>query len=313
MTPAVPTQGARVPGALFLLLLLLSGCASLPPFERTDAVVLADVPFYPQREFQCGPAALAMALNASGLETSADDLVEQVYVPAREGSLQPEMLASARRQGRIAYVIDGTVDGLAAELDQGHPIIVLQNLSLPQWPLWHYAVVIGVDPASNRMVLHTGEREAARVGIRRFRHTWARSDNWAMVALAPGSLPAAISPLAAAEAISAFERTAAPGVTISTWVAYTERWPRRALGWFGLGNARYGAENRVGAAQAFLAATEQDPGYGPAWVNLGFVREELGDTEGARSAFTRAAELEGPWRDAVQSALQRLASGQPPS
>lgn len=317
MAGVVSRQGGRAAATLFFCL-FLTACATGPQWRALDdsldrrAVLLEHVPFHSQRDFQCGPAALAMALNAAGVPVTVDDMIPQVYLPAREGSLQPEMLAATRRNGRISYVIDATPGALLAEIQAGKPVVVLQNLSLPWWPMWHYAVVIGYDLDQQELILHTGERAASRVGLRRFDNTWARSDRWAMVALPPGELPAAITPLAAAEAISAFERSAAPGVSITTWLAYTERWPDRALGWFGFGNARYAAGDFPGAARAFMAATERDASYGPAWVNLGFVLEELGDQAGARAAFTNAAELDGPWRETAHSALQRLRTGQPP-
>lgn len=314
MTGVVSRQGGRAAATLFFCL-FLAACAAGPEWRTPAgdgdrrAVLLEHVPFHSQREFQCGPAALTMALNAAGVPVTVDDMIPQVYLPAREGSLQPEMLAATRRNGRISYVINPTPAALLAEVQAGQPVVVLQNLSLPWWPMWHYAVVIGYDLDQQDLVLHTGERDAARVGLRRFDNTWARSDRWAMVALPPGELPESISPLAAAEAISAFERSAAPGTTVSTWVAYTERWPQRALGWFGLGNARYATDDLPGAARAFMAATERDASYGPAWVNLGYVLEELGDRSGARAAFANAAELEGPWRDVARSELERLGGG----
>lgn len=314
MTGVVSRQGGRAAATLFFCL-FLAACAAGPEWRAPDddldrrAVLLDHVPFHSQREFQCGPAALTMALNATDVPVTVDDIIPQVYLPAREGSLQPEMLAATRRNGRIGYVIDATPGALLTEVQAGRPVVVLQNLSLPWWPMWHYAVVIGYDLDQQELILHTGERAAARVGLRRFDNTWARSDRWAMVALAPGELPGAISPLAAAESISAFERTAEPGTTVSTWLAFTERWPERALGWFALGNARYAIDDYPGAARAFMTATAQDARYGPAWINLGYVLEELGDIAGARAAFVNAAALEGPWRDLARSELERLGGG----
>jgi len=55
---------------------LLSACSFNPPldlaamFPGYSPVLLAPVPFYPQREYQCGPAALASVLGAAGVSTS---------------------------------------------------------------------------------------------------------------------------------------------------------------------------------------------------------------------------------------------------
>src|SRR3569623_3188919 len=86
-------------GILLLMIVVLSGCAAplqstawraTLPAELTHAVELAAVPFFPQERYQCGPAALATVLASSGAAVTADELAPQVYLPARQGSLQPE-------------------------------------------------------------------------------------------------------------------------------------------------------------------------------------------------------------------------------
>ena len=79
-------------------LLLLAGCASRAPVllpittqqGSEPRVELTDTPFFPQEAYQCGPAALATLLNANGVAVSPEQLVPQVYLPERRGSLQVE-------------------------------------------------------------------------------------------------------------------------------------------------------------------------------------------------------------------------------
>jgi len=61
-----------------------------------------EVPFHAQASRQCGPASLAMVLNFTGIEGSPEKLAEQVYTTGRGGSLQTDLVASARRIGRDA-------------------------------------------------------------------------------------------------------------------------------------------------------------------------------------------------------------------
>ena len=68
------------------LLAALQGCASRGPIleQHLDAesprqIELGATPFFPQRQYQCGPAALAMVLTASGVSVAPDDLVGQVF------------------------------------------------------------------------------------------------------------------------------------------------------------------------------------------------------------------------------------------
>ena len=72
------------------LLLLLAGCASVPPTASDPgadgvSLELTATPFYPQERYQCGPAALTTILDASGADVSLDEIVRKVYLPRRPG------------------------------------------------------------------------------------------------------------------------------------------------------------------------------------------------------------------------------------
>ncbi|MGE0622321.1 MAG: PA2778 family cysteine peptidase [Pseudomonadales bacterium] len=151
---------------------------------------LADVPFYAQSRYQCGPAALATALGASGVTVAPDALTDEVYVPGRRGSFQVELAAAARRRGRIPYRIPESLDGLHAELAAGRPVLVLQNLAFGWAPRWHYAVVVGIEPDRQRIVLRSGRTERQVQRLADFDRTWALAERWGLVVLRPGELPA---------------------------------------------------------------------------------------------------------------------------
>ena len=302
-------KNVRLVGVFLLLSAsLLSGCASTPQLSAAaqaqlpNQAYIPNVPFYSQRDFQCGPASLAMALGASGQQVSVDALIPQVFLPGREGSVQPEMLAAVRRHQRISYVIDGSLDALLTEVNAGHPVVVLQNLALSFYPLWHYAVVIGYDQESQQLRLHSGEQAHSLISSSRFDATWARSNRWAMVALAPGQFPASIKAQAAADAVSAFEKVAGSQAARPAWQALTVRWPDYALGWFALGNALH-EQDPAAAAEAFKQATQVDASLAAAWLNLGLTQQGLGEMEAARASLQKAAALPGKWQAQAKQAL----------
>src|SRR5690606_23398126 len=128
-----------------LALLALSGCASAPRYDADaiPAIELTDVPFFPQTDYQCGPAALATILAHEGLAVDAAQLTPAVYVEGLRGSLQAELLAATRRHGFVPYRLDDDPAALFAEIESGKPVLVLQNLGFERFPVWHYAVVVG--------------------------------------------------------------------------------------------------------------------------------------------------------------------------
>ncbi len=305
-------QGVRWSGALLFLVMaaLLGGCASTPPLSETtrsavpDRQVLDDVPFHGQRDYQCGPAALAMVLDHAGQPASVDELIPRVFLPGREGSVQPEMLATVRRHGLVPFVIPGTMDALVQEVAAGRPVVVLQNLSLPWWPAWHYAVVIGHDLEKERLVLHSGETPRMDVSMGRFDNTWARSDRWAFVALPPGELPASEVGRETVKAVSAFESVQGQAAALPAWRALAERAPDRALAQFGLGNALAAGGEAREAARAFRRAAEAEPEFAAAWLNLGLLLRSQGETEEARAALRHAAEIPGPLQERARALLE---------
>ncbi|SNY95850.1 PA2778 family cysteine peptidase [Halomonas sp. hl-4] len=302
-------HNARLAG-VFVLVLLLTACASAPQLrDSTEQRLprqseLSDVPFYAQTEYQCGPAALAMVLNHQGVDTDIETLIPQVFIPDREGSVQPEMLATVRRHERLAFPIRGSFDDLLAHLAAGDPVVVMQNLSLPVYPMWHYAVAIGYDLDDETLTLHSGEIERHTMSFSRFDATWARTDRWGFVVAKPGTLPEGITARNAVNAISAYEEAHGPEAALSSWQAMVERYPDNAVAQFALGNAYYADQQPEKALNAFQVATERDPQMGAAWLNIGLLQLQNEQPEAAREALDKAASIEGSWQARAQEVLE---------
>lgn len=302
------------------LMLALGACSALappqtaalfaaPPADLPRHVELSRVPFFPQTPYHCGPAALATALTDAGYPTDPDALAASVFLPAREGSLQLEMLATTRRQGALAVTLPGQLPALMHELVDGHPPVVLLNLGVSWLPRWHYAVLVGYDLDAGKVVLRSGETERELMKFSTFEYTWARSQHWSFVVVRPGDLPRQATQTDATQAVLGFERVAQPRVAAQAWLPLTQRWPDALVPWMGLGNARFGAGDWSGAAQAFEQAAQRHDSAA-AWNNLAQARDKLGDRAGARAAaakaLARAQQSEPQWLDAVRSTLQEL-------
>ncbi|MFN2381422.1 MAG: PA2778 family cysteine peptidase [Guyparkeria sp.] len=299
-----------------VIAVLLGGCATTPSLSdqtRTavpESYLIDEVPFRGQREYQCGPATLAMLLAHADKPVSVDELIPQVFLPGREGSVQPEMLASVRRQELIPFVIPGRLEAVLQEVAADRPVAVLQNLSLSWWPMWHYAVVIGYDLEEERLVLHSGETPRRDIAMGRFDATWARSDRWGFVALPPGELPNVLDGRRAVQAISSFESVQGAEMALPAWRALAARESSLALASFGLGNALAASGERREAVRAFRRAVEADPAFAAAWLNLGLLLRSLDRHDQANDALRRAAEIPGPLQERARQRLEdRLDDG----
>lgn len=299
---SILVRAPALAGVLLWVLFLLGGCATPPqlsqlkqdwPSDVPAQAELKQVPFFPQEDYECGPAALAMVATAAGVSLRPEQLVEQVYLPGRKGSLQPEMLAAGRRQGLLSYVLAPRLEAVLREVAAGHPVIVFQNLSLPFYPVWHYAVVVGYDRDEGLLRLHSGRSERMDMLLSTFERTWARGDYWAMVALSPQHLPATAEPDAHAAAVAALERTQ-PQAALIAYTRGLQTWPAHRASLLGVGNAAYALDQHERAATAYRQAVQIHPDFADAWNNLAQVLLEQGRRREARQAVAKAVALGGP-------------------
>ncbi len=303
-----------------LLALSLTGCAQMVPQTmalRADwpanvprAFELREVPFYPQTAYQCGPAALATTMQAAGVQVLPDDLVRHVYLPARKGSLQVEMLSTPRRQGLVSWQIPPAYSALLREVAAGHPVLVLQDLGLGPFRQWHYAVVVGFDYARGDVYLRSGENQRQVMPFTAFEFTWQRSNYWAMVVTPPGVIPASATQASYLPAVLAFDRSATPDAARTAWQAFLARWPGDALASVALGNRLYAERNLAGAESVLRAALKTHPTSTEMLNNLAQVLAEQGRNDEALAVIDRAVTLPGPFATEVAATragiLQRL-------
>ncbi|MBU0753459.1 MAG: PA2778 family cysteine peptidase [Gammaproteobacteria bacterium] len=296
----------------------LGGCGSLPQVDnlrdslksgRLDlppVVELTEVPFFAQEDYQCGPAALAMVLQASGVKATPEALVEQVYLPAREGSLQVEMLAAARRNGRVAYELAASLPDVLREVAAGNPVIVLQNTSIRPLPLWHYAVVVGYDLEKKEILLRSGTRERKHMPFTAFDFFWRDGKYWSMVAMPAERLPVTAHEVRYGAAVAAVERLGRITEAQQAYDAMLARWPESFIALMGLGNTRYAQGRLTQAESAFRRATLAKPTDTAAFNNLAQTLADMGQWQEALIPARRAVELGGPLVGAARATLQAI-------
>jgi len=304
----------RLAGGL-LVFGLLGACAGTPqtdrllqslPQEFARPVELSDTPFYPQEKYQCGPAALATVLRKQGVRTDPEQLKDQVYIPARQGSLQIEMIAATRRHGLIPYVLRPELEEVLHEIRNGRPVLVLQNLGLSWYPAWHYAVLIGYNLQDEALVLRSGTTERYVMDLHTFERTWQRGQRWAMVALQPGELPVLPDEWRYLKAIVGFEQ-------LQNWTTLNKaydtglgQWPHSRELNMGYGNARYAQGDLDSARSRYQAVLARHPEYAPAHNNLAQVLAEQGEYGTALEHARRAIKLGGVHSAQYQATLREI-------
>lgn len=306
------------PGASHALALFLcsclAACSTIPESvsnygPATAPAELTGTPFHPQERYQCGPAALMTILEASGAATDMDTLIRRVYLPARQGSLQAELVAATRAEGRIPYQLAPRLSSLTAELAAGRPVLVLQNLGVSWLPRWHYAVVVGVNPEADEIVLRSGTERRRVTRTATFLRTWRRSGYWSLVALRPGEMPAKADRKRWFDTLAALEETGHIRNARAGWQAALRQWPDATIARFGLANSEFLLSNWAEAEAGYRALLASQPGLVMVRNNLAAALLKMNRLDEARDEAMRAlrqAEVTTAYRQAIEETLAEI-------
>ncbi len=310
-------QARRVAGFFIsIALLALGGCAQLVPQTislRTawpqgvkEHVIIPDVPFFPQTDYQCGPAALATILTYSGAPAKPDDLVSQVYLPSRQGSLQIEMLAAPRRWGRVPYALAPRYQDLLREIAAGNPVLVLQDVG-PMWTQWHYAVVYGFDYPSGTLYLRSGTKEKQEMPFTAFEREWMKSGYWAMVVTQPDRIPATATEDGWVKAVLGMARSGDDVSALKAYQVALNRWPDNLPAAVGLAN-QYHARGQLPSAVNVLRDTlKRHPQSVIVMNNLAQALSDQGRQAEALAQIDKAAsDAQSPFAGEVKSTRQMI-------
>jgi hypothetical protein len=318
----VPRLSARLCAGFFcsLLFALLAGCAQLVPQTialRTgwpegvpQTVEWTDVPFFPDQEYNCGPATLATLLNYTGANASIKPLIDQVFLPSRQGSLQVEMLAAPRQYGRVSYQLQPRYADLLREIAAGNPVIVLQDVGI-MFTQWHYAVVNGFDYPSGTLFMRSGTNPREKIPFSYLERTWIKSGYWAMVVTPPDRIPVTATEDGWMTAVLAMARTGGPEATTKAYAAALKRWPDNLPAAIGLANEHHSRGDFAGAVNVLRTAQQRHPKSVIVINNLAQALSDQGRNSEALAVIGKASDPQGPFANEVKSTrqliLQRIA------
>ena len=297
---------------------LLAGCGTLDPLIpqtvqlRTEwpagvprSVELAQVPFFPQDEYQCGPAALAMALSASGVRTRPESLVGDVWLPARRGSLQLEMLAAPRKHARVSYRLAPRYADLLREVAAGNPVVVLQDVG-PLLTQWHYAVVNGFDHGTGTILLRSGLQFRQQMSFTAFERTWMPGHYWAMVVTPPDRIPVTATEERWLEALLGLARGGHADATVQGYAAALKRWPDSLPAAVGLANHLHARGSLDEAAGVLRTALQRHPQSVIVLNNLAQTLSDQGRNAEALALIRKADDPQSPFAGEVRATRQLI-------
>ncbi len=159
--------------------MLLAACSSVPAVARQDGTVIGNVPFYPQEDYQCGPASLAGVLNYEGLGTTPEKIAEDIFSRSAGGTLTLDMVLYAQRNGFSAQEYSGSMEDLREKINAGQPLLVMVDYGFLAWQANHFMVVVGYD--NRGIIANSGRKEHQFIENDTFQRIWRKAGFWSLL------------------------------------------------------------------------------------------------------------------------------------
>lgn len=150
---------------------VLAGLSAHPGEGR----YIRDVPFFPQDQYMCGPAALAGVIGFWGGSAGMDDVARGVYEEKLKGTLPMDLLIYAREKGFDASYYRGSFDDLREKISSGTPLILFLNLGYDAYPVGHYIVVVGYDDRAGVVLAHSAMNREEVFTYKRLKGYWEKT------------------------------------------------------------------------------------------------------------------------------------------
>ncbi len=144
-----------------------------------DLRLIDTVPFFPQEQYQCGPAAMASVLNYRGLAITPEEIAREIYSKSARGTLNFDMIFFAQKKGLQARQYSGSLEDLKKNIDQFNPLIVLVDYGFLAYRKDHFMVVVGYD--SGHVMVHSGKDRFKPVPNEDFIGPWKKTKFWTLL------------------------------------------------------------------------------------------------------------------------------------
>lgn len=146
-----------------------------------DAKVIENVPFVKQKDWFCGPAAMASVMRFYGRSISQEEIAKEVYTPKLKGALISDMEYYARNMGYKAETKNGDLNMLIYFINEGVPPIVLVDIG--KWIVSqpHYYVVYGYNKSKNTFLLNTGYESNQEISFSKLDKEWEKMNRLMLV------------------------------------------------------------------------------------------------------------------------------------
>jgi len=168
---------------ILTLLFFADGRTAFSESPPAETLLITGVPFYPQEELGCGPAAVASLLAYWRHPVSLEEITREVQLEKVKGSLPIDLERAVQKRGLAVSSYAGSLEDLRLHLRKNQPLIVFLNLRWVVFPQGHFVVVTGYDGIHSMVIVHSGERAYEKMPVEVFLRAWSKTGNWSLLVL----------------------------------------------------------------------------------------------------------------------------------
>lgn len=141
--------------------------------------IIENVPFYPQQEYQCGPASIAGVMNYQMLEITPEKIADDIFSKSAKGTLGLDMVIYAKNKGFKAIQYAGSMNDLKANINSGYPLIVLVDYGFLFYQQNHFMVIIGYNDYG--VIVNSDASERQFIDAESFVKAWRKTNYWTLL------------------------------------------------------------------------------------------------------------------------------------
>lgn len=162
-----------------IILFFFCSCSTVSVQLNSKPILINNVPFHPQEDYQCGPASLAGVLNYWGISVTPEEIAKEIYSASAKGTLNIDMLIYANKKGIHALQYAGGWDDLKTKINNGYPMIVLVDYGFLLYQTNHFMVVVGYN--DDGVIVNSGKTEHMFIDKEKFLKAWERTNFWTLL------------------------------------------------------------------------------------------------------------------------------------
>jgi len=164
---------------IIITLFFICSCSNAYIQPQSATKLIENIPFYPQEDYQCGPASLAGVLNYHGVVITPEEIAADIFSKSAKGTLNLDMLIYAKNKGFKALQYKGSIDDIRININKGLPLIVLVDYGFLFYMQNHFMVIIGYNDYG--IIVNSYAYEKQFIALDRFLDAWEKTNFWTLL------------------------------------------------------------------------------------------------------------------------------------